>query len=390
MQRVTAGIFAPSKHAFGLALGVQPVIVCRSNRLANAMTTVSSSVSSLITSLGEIPPETVIFGHSETMQSLRERMDKVASANVPVLIQGESGTGKDIIARMIHARSPWRTGPFVKVNCPAIPGTLLESELFGYEKGAFTGAYGSKPGRVELAHRGSLFLDEISELDLALQSKLLQLLQDGQFCRIGAQEDKKVEVRVVCATNRRLEEEIETGTFRQDLFYRINVVNLHLPPLRERRGDIEDLVAYFLEYYNRKYNCRARALSLDLMSALQKYHWPGNIRELENLIKRYVILGNEEVISSDLVGREQEFFNPDINLDGPISLKKLTRQATRELERKVILKVLQAHHWNRKQTARALSISYRALLYKIRDSGLPANRSKRRPEVIAGQVAAAD
>jgi two-component system, NtrC family, response regulator AtoC len=353
------------------------------------MTTISS-VSSLISSLGEIPPETVIFGHSETMQSLRERMDKVASANVPVLIQGESGTGKDIIARMIHARSPWRSGPFVKVNCPAIPGTLLESELFGYEKGAFTGAYGAKPGRVELAHRGSLFLDEISELDLALQSKLLQLLQDGQFCRIGAQEDKKVEVRVVCATNRRLEEEIETGTFRQDLFYRINVVNLHLPPLRERRGDIEDLVAYFLAYYNRKYNCRARALSLDLMSALQKYHWPGNIRELENLVKRYVILGNEEVISSDLVGREQEYFNPDINLDGPISLKKLTRQATRELERKVILKVLQAHHWNRKQAARALSISYRALLYKIRDAGLPPNRSKRRPEVVAGQGAAAD
>ena len=135
-------------------------------------------------------------------QSLRDRMDKVASANVPVLIQGESGTGKDIIARMIHGLSPWRTGPFVKVNCPAIPGTLLESELFGYEKGAFTGAYGAKPGRVEMAHRGTLFLDEISELDLGLQSKLLQLLQDGQFCRIGAQEDKKVEVRVVCATNR--------------------------------------------------------------------------------------------------------------------------------------------------------------------------------------------
>ncbi|HEV2732772.1 MAG TPA: sigma 54-interacting transcriptional regulator [Terriglobales bacterium] len=353
------------------------------------MTTISS-VSSLISSLGEIPPETVVFGHSETMQSLRERMDKVASANVPVLIQGESGTGKDIIARMIHARSPWRTGPYVKVNCPAIPGTLLESELFGYEKGAFTGAYGTKPGRVEMAHRGTLFLDEISELDLSLQSKLLQLLQDGQFCRIGAQEDKKVEVRVVCATNRRLEEEIETGTFRQDLFYRINVVNLHMPPLRERRGDIEELAAYFLEYYNRKYNCRARALSADLMSALQKYHWPGNIRELENLIKRYVILGNEEVISSDLVGREQEYFNPDINLDGPISLKKLTRQATRELERKVILRVLQAHHWNRKQAARALSISYRALLYKIRDAGLPPNRSKRRTEAVAGQSAAAD
>src|SRR5947209_11000936 len=173
----------------------------------------TTSVSSLVQSLGEIPPEPVVFGHSDAMLSLRERLDKVAAANVPVLITGESGTGKDIIARMIHARSPWRVGPFVKVNCPAIPGTLLESELFGYEKGAFTGAYGTKPGRVELAHRGTLFLDEISELDLGLQSKLLQLLQDGQFCRIGAQEDKKVEVRVVCATNRQLEEEIGTGTF---------------------------------------------------------------------------------------------------------------------------------------------------------------------------------
>lgn len=345
------------------------------------MTTTMSPVSSLVQSLGEIPPASIVFGRSDAMLALRERLDKVAAANVPVLIQGESGTGKDIIARMIHGQSPWRIGPFVKVNCPAIPGTLLESELFGYEKGAFTGAYGMKPGRVEMAHRGTLFLDEISELDLALQSKLLQLLQDGQFCRIGAQEDKKVEVRVVCATNRRLEEEIETGSFRQDLFYRINVVNLHLPPLRERRGDIEDLAIFFLEYYNRKYNCRAKALSPELISVLQKYHWPGNIRELENLIKRYVILGNEDAISSDLVTREQEYFNPEIPIDGQVSLKKITKQAVRELERKIILKVLQAHHWNRKQAARALSISYRALLYKIRDAGLPSNRgAHRRPE----------
>jgi two-component system, NtrC family, response regulator AtoC len=352
--------------------------------------TTTNSVSSLVQSIGEMPPEPIIFGQSDAMQALRARMDKVASANVPVLIQGESGTGKDIIARMIHGRSPWKTGPYVKVNCPAIPGTLLESELFGYEKGAFTGAYGMKPGRVELAHRGTLFLDEISELDLALQSKLLQLLQDGQFCRIGAQEDKKVEVRVVCATNRVLETEIENGTFRQDLFYRINVVNLHLPPLRERRGDIEELVKYFLEYYNRKFNCRAKALSTELVAVLQKYHWPGNIRELENLIKRYVILGSEDVISSDLVTRQQDYFNPEINLDGPISLKKLTRQATRELERKVILKVLQANHWNRKQAARALSISYRALLYKIRDAGLPSNRTVRRRESSANAGVAAD
>src|SRR5882724_10170605 len=346
---------------------------------------------SLAQSLGEIPPENIVFGHSELMQAVRSQLAKVAAANVPVLIHGESGTGKDIIARLVHGLSPWKNGPLVKVNCPAIPGTLLESELFGYEKGAFTGAFGAKPGRVELAHRGTLFLDEISELDLALQSKLLQLLQDGQFCRIGAQEDKKVEVRVVCATNRILENEIENGTFRQDLFYRINVVNLALPPLRERRGDIADLANYFLEYYNRKYNCRAMAISLELMAVLQKYHWPGNIRELENLVKRYVILGSEEVISNDLVTREQEYFNPDINLDGPISLKKLTRQATRELERKVILKVLQAHHWNRKQAARALSISYRALLYKIRDAVLPPNRSSRRrpdPAPLAEVVAA--
>ncbi len=340
----------------------------------------SNPVSALIQPLGEMPPESVIFGASEMMRALRERMAKIASANVPVLIQGESGTGKDIIARMIHTASPWKTGPWVKVNCPAIPGTLLESELFGYEKGAFTGAYGMKPGRVEMAHRGTLFLDEISELDMSLQSKLLQLLQDGQFCRIGAQEDKKVEVRVVCATNRKLEDEIANGTFRADLFYRINVVNLRMPSLRERAVDIPQLVSYFLEYYNRKFNARANPLSAELMNSLTKYHWPGNVRELENLMKRYVILGTEEAISGDLRPHEPDFFTADISVDGPISLKKITRQAVHELERKIILKVLQHHHWNRKSAARALNISYRALLYKIRDAGLPSNRAPRRPQ----------
>src|ERR1700747_695362 len=353
-------------------------------------TTATNSVSSLVQSLGEIPPEAVVFGSSDLMNALRDRLGKVAGANVPVLIHGESGTGKDIIARLVHSRSPWKTGPFVKVNCPAIPGTLLESELFGYERGAFTGAYGSKPGRVEMAHRGTLFLDEISELDMPLQSKLLQLLQDGQFCRIGAQADKKVEVRIVCATNRKLEDEIENGTFRQDLYYRINVVNLFMPPLRERRSDIDGLVNYFLEYYNRKYNCKARPLSPELMEVLQKYHWPGNIRELENLIKRYVILGSEDVISNDLHPRNEDLITADINFDGPISLKKLTRQATRALERKIILKVLHNHHWNRKQAARTLNISYRALLYKIRDAGLPPNRVRRQPEASSGTQVAAD
>ena len=355
------------------------------------MSTSSHPVNALIQPLGEMPPDSVVFGSTDAMRALRERLAKIAGANVPVLIHGESGTGKDIIARMIHASSPWKTGPWVKVNCPAIPGTLLESELFGYEKGAFTGAYGTKPGRVEMAHRGTLFLDEISELDMALQSKLLQLLQDGQFCRIGAQEDKKVEVRVVCATNRKLEEEISSGSFRADLFYRINVVNLHMPALRERAADIPQLVSYFIDYYNRKFNSRAPHPSADLMSSLKKYHWPGNVRELENLMKRYVILGNEESISGDLRPQEQDFFSADISVEGPVSLKKITRQAVRELERKIILKVLQHHHWNRKQAARALNISYRALLYKIRDAGLPSNRAPRRPqpsEISSNSIAA--
>src|SRR6202167_872297 len=350
----------------------------------------TNSVSSLVHPLGEFPPDSIVFGKSEAMQALRARMDKVASANVPVLIHGESGTGKDIIARMIHGLSPWKSGPFVKVNCPAIPGTLLESELFGYEKGAFTGAYGTKPGRVEMAHRGTLFLDEISELDLALQSKLLQLLQDGQFCRIGAQEDKKVEVRIVCATNRKLEEEIAAGNFRADLFYRINVVNLYMPPLRERASDVPQLISYFLEYYNRKFNARANPPSADLMNALKKYHWPGNVRELENLMKRYVILGAEESVSGELRPQAPDFFSADIAVDGPISLKKITRQAVHELERKIILKVLQHHHWNRKSAARALNISYRALLYKIRDAGLPSNRVARRAPEEVNQTVAAD
>src|SRR5579863_9610436 len=340
----------------------------------------TGSVNTLVQPLGEMPPDHIVFGQTAAMQAVRDRLTKISGANVPVLIQGESGTGKDIVARMIHAASPWRTGPWVKVNCPAIPGTLLESELFGYEKGAFTGAYGMKPGRVEMAHRGTLFLDEISELDMSLQSKLLQLLQDGQFCRIGAQEDKKVEVRVVCATNRKLEEEIANGTFRADLFYRINVVNLHMPALRDRVSDLPELIAFFLDCYNRKFNSRAKPLSAELMNSLRKYHWPGNIRELENLIKRYVILGTEEAISGDLRPPQPDFFSADINVEGPISLKKITRQAVHELERKIILKVLQHHHWNRKQAARALNISYRALLYKIRDAGLPSNRGPRRPQ----------
>src|SRR6202035_721584 len=194
-----------------------------------------------------LPPAHIIFGSSAVMQAVRQRVEKIASSGVPILIQGESGTGKGLLARYIHTLSVAPNSAFVKVNCAAIPGALLESELFGYEKGAFTGAYAAKAGRVELAHGGTLFLDGIDEIDMSLQAKLLQLLQDGQFTRIGGQEDRYVQLRVICATNRNLEQEIAGGRFRQDLYYRINVVNVQLPPLRARAEDIADLVAYFVD-----------------------------------------------------------------------------------------------------------------------------------------------
>lgn len=322
------------------------------------------------------------------MEVIRLKIGKVAGTNLPVLIQGESGTGKEVLARRLHFQAPWSDGPFVKVSCPAIPSTLLESELFGYESGAFTGAYGMKPGRIEMANRGTLFLDEIGDLGMGLQAKLLQFLQDGQFSRIGAREDKRVEVRIVCATNRHLDKEIEAGAFRLDLFYRVNVLDVQLPPLRERREDIPDLVAYFLQTYGTMFKCTPRPITSGLMHALETYGWPGNIRQLENLVKRYVILGSEEEVARDLSERcSASIFEPQIPANGPVSLKKITRQAVIEIERKVILKTLLAHHWNRRQTARALSISYRSLLYKIRDAGLSSPGSFSQATMAADPVA---
>jgi len=329
-----------------------------------------------VTTSNGVPPENVIFGSSAHMRQVQSKLEKLAQANVAVLIQGESGTGKEIIAKLIHSNSPWNKGPFVKVSCPAIPGTLMESELFGYEKGAFTGAHGLKPGRVEMAHRGTLFLDEIGELEHSLQAKLLQLLQDGQFCRIGAQEDKKVEVRIICSTNRDMEQEVASGSFRQDLFYRINVVNIHIPPLRERISDVPILVDYFLDAFSRQFNRQYKPVSEHLMRVLRRYHWPGNIRELENVMKRYVILGGEDAIETELLSSfEVESSEPEFAADGSVSLKKVTRQAIRKMERNIILQVLQTHHWNRKKAARALSISYRALLYKLKEAGIPSRKS---------------
>jgi two-component system response regulator AtoC len=325
----------------------------------------------------DIPPEQMIFGRSAIMQTLRQKINKVAAASVPVLIQGDSGTGKGILARYLHSRSAETVGPFAKVNCAAIPGALLESELFGYEKGAFTGAYAAKQGRVELANEGTLFLDGIDEIDLGLQAKLLQLLQDAQFCRIGGREDITVKIRVICSTNRPLEREVSVGRFREDLYYRINVVNVELPTLRARAEDISDLANYFLERHQRRHNTAVGQISASLMRLLEKHPWPGNIRELENLIERYVILGSEESVSGELLHWHRTHVAPEFPAHGPIHLKKVTRQAVQELEGRIILSVLEANRWNRKRAASELKISYRALLYKIRQAGLPPKRSVR-------------
>lgn len=321
-------------------------------------------------------PEEMIFGRSQAMQLVRRTVERVAQASVPLLIHGESGTGKEVIAHEVHRRSPWSSGPFVKVSCPAIPGTLLESELFGYEKGAFTGAWNSKPGRVELAHKGTLFLDEIAEMDPSLQAKLLQLLQDGQFSRIGGQGDCQVDVRIICATNRQLEVEVAGGSFRQDLFYRINVVNIRLPSLRERCDDIPDLAHYFLSVYNNQHSRQVRAFSPELLQIMCRYDWPGNIRELENQVRRYVIMDSEDVILRELMSERPSHPRLEAFDKGFLPLKVYTKRIVQEIERDLIFKVLNENHWNRKKAARVLQISYRALLYKIKKAGLPSKHSR--------------
>lgn len=322
----------------------------------------------------DIPPEPIIFGSSPAMAAIRESLLKVADTNIPVLIEGESGTGKEIICKYIHQLSIWADGPFVKVNCPAIPGTLVESELFGYEKGAFTGAFGAKPGRVEMAHCGTLFLDEISELDLPLQSKLLQLLQDGQFSRIGASAETKVDVRVVCATNRQLQREVTNGRFRQDLYYRITGLILRLPPLRERIGDISMLAEYLIGLHSERYKREVPPLSTSTLMLMKTHPWSGNVRELENLMKRYVVLGTEDVITKELNWRTTSHIDLEVAPEGSIALSQVTREAVKDLESKIILSTLQANQWNRKRAARALHISYRSLLYKLKRAGIYSRR----------------
>jgi two-component system response regulator AtoC len=325
--------------------------------------------------LNPTPPVEILFGRSQAMADLRARAEKIAKTNVPILLCGEGGTGKEVLARWIHTCSEYRAGEFVKVNCAAIPGPLLESELFGYEKGAFSGATQSKPGRVELAHRGTLFLDEIADLDLKLQSKLLHFLQDGTFSRIGDQIERKVDARVLCATNKDLEKEIAAGRFREDLSYRIHVFRLKMPALRERREDIPALAEFFRRHHEAQFGMKAQPFPPEMLEYLQNLNWNGNIRELSNGIARYVLIGPEVNLVHEH-SQIRAFSGRDISTEsGIVPLKRLAKNAIKEVERNVILETLRANQWNRRKTAQALKISYRALIYKIRDAGLVSRRT---------------
>lgn len=310
------------------------------------------------------------------MVEVRSLAAKVCNINAPVLLLGDGGTGKEAVARWIHMHSPNAGGQFVKVNCAAIPGTLLESELFGYEKGAFTGAHLSKPGRVELAQKGTLFLDEIADLDSGLQSKLLQFLQDGTYSRIGGTEEKLVETRLICATKQDLQHGIEAGTFRADLYYRINVVQMKLPRLRERSEDIPMLAEYFLTQFQERFGKSAEPLDKAMLQYLQNLDWPGNIRELSNGIVRHVLVGAEANIGLDRGAKPRSSASGNSNRRGNVPLKELSKEAVRDREKTIILEALKANQWNRRKTAEVLKISYRTLIYKIRDAGLISKRSQ--------------
>ena len=321
-----------------------------------------------------VPPEEVLFGRSSTMAQVRRHAEKICRTNIPVLLNGEGGTGKEVLARWIHANSEYSSGEFIKVNCAAIPGMLLESELFGYEKGAFTGANSCKPGRVEQAHGGTLFLDEIADLDLNLQSKLLHFLQDGIFSRLGDHSERKVDARLLCATSKDLEEETRSGRFREDLFYRIHVFRLKLPPLRERREDIPVIAEFLRQMYEKQFGMKAGAFSPGMLEYLKNLSWPGNVRELSNGVARYILLGPEAQFRPENAPRRSHSAEHENESSAPVKLRNVAKDAIKEMERNVILESLRANQWNRRRTAQALKISYRTLIYKIRDAGLVSRR----------------
>jgi len=309
-----------------------------------------------------------MIGRSEKMQQVHRLIEKVAPHTSPVLILGETGTGKELVAREICQRSPRAERPFIPVNCGAIPENLLESELFGYEKGAFTGAAAQKKGWLELAEGGTLFLDEIGELPLSLQVKLLRFLQEREFQRVGGTKTIKVDVRLIAATHRDLKQEIVEHRFREDLYYRIRVIEIHLPPLRERLGDALELAAYFLQKFNQELHKNLRFLpeTLDLLTI---YSWPGNVRELENVIERAAVLAEGEAVrTEDLPPEFQSISVPEGSSEGPSEMGLTERLEL--MEREIIRKTLDETQGNQTQAARVLRLHRSSLQYKMRKYGL--------------------
>ncbi len=352
-------------------------------------------------------PDEFIFEGSAKMAAISQVVDKILDVDLPILITGESGTGKEVLAKYIYGKSN-RNGPFVKVNCAAIPSELLESELFGYERGAFTGAYRRKPGKFEAADGGILFLDEISELSYPLQSKLLHVLQDGTIATLGSTKDIRVNVRTIVATNQDLEECVKAGTFRDDLYFRLNVVHINVPPLRERQKQLEILIDYFRDRFAQQYNTTPVYLDDEARTFLSNYRWPGNIRELENTIRRATVLGADNLLGNidgidragsgsmgetappndENVHPEQHNFpvetsiprgekthsdDKDPGLPTDSSLKEIAKEAALAAEKEAIGRILQQTRWNRKKTAKILGVSYKTLLTKIKETGLDEN-----------------
>ncbi|MBX3246606.1 MAG: sigma-54-dependent Fis family transcriptional regulator [Myxococcales bacterium] len=325
-----------------------------------------------------------LIGQSRPMLEIYEVIERVADTPSTVLITGESGTGKELIARALHEQSGRRAEPFIRVNCAAIPPDLLESELFGYEKGAFTGAVTSKPGRFELAHRGTLFLDEIGEIPPSMQVKLLRALQEQEFERVGGIKTLQVDVRLVAATNRDLEQEIASGRFREDLYYRLNVVNVHLPPLRDRTSDIPLLLEHFVAKFSAKLKREVRGFSDEARVLLLRHPWRGNIRELENVVERCMLFCDGEHIEVPHLpaelrrGAENGLATPDglvAPLELPIvsdgaGLKEAVREATAKLERELIVRALEQTGWNVTHAAKVLKISRKSLQTKMKELGL--------------------
>ena len=326
---------------------------------------------------------------SKRMREIESQCALVARADIPVLILGESGSGKEVAAMLIHKMSVRSQRCFLKVNCAAMPADLLESELFGYEQGAFTGAIKSKPGKFEICNNGTIFLDEIGEMPSALQAKLLQVLQDGSFSRLGSRSTVKVDVRVIAATNIDIKAAIAHKTFREDLYYRLNGFTLKMPPLRERTEEIPILSQHFMRKVAAKYECDPLPISPALMQALTSHPWPGNLRELENIIKRYLVLGDEQAIIDELspVQNTVVFALSTEDAGGSASLKHMVRNLKGNAESAAIAQSLEGTGWNRKAAANDLQISYKALLYKIKQYNL--SPPHKRPVLVA-QAASLD